>query len=47
MVWALAILGVVVAAVGVNEWRTRNKPMNRALRDREAGQNNTFNDGLG
>jgi len=41
MVWAAIIIGIIVAAVLVNEWRTRNKPMPSALQDRERGKDNS------
>ncbi len=31
MVWAGIIIGIIVVAIVINEWRTRNKPLSSGL----------------
>ena len=40
MIWAILIVGVVLLAIGVNEWRTRKKPLASGMREWEKGKHN-------
>jgi len=45
MIWAILIVGVVLLAIGVNEWRTRKKPLVPGMREWEKGKHNDLGTG--
>ena len=45
MIWAIIIVGVVLLAIGFNEWRTRNKPLVPGMREWEDGKEHKFDTG--
>ena len=45
MIWAIVIVGVVLLAIGLNEWRTRKKPLVPGMREWEKGKHNNLGTG--